>query len=1173
MNIHIIKNLNIKDDADNNERAKADLTSSINNLKRHVIGTKTSDLSQIYNGKVVIQGSLTIQDVQFNSMKSKIFVNGSELLQNISENYWMKSVKQNVRVDRFTVNNLLKTENILTHSLREFPVVDLVMLDAKITQGLCNMRFKTAIIEGDIKGHNDNIPSLIYHLNFTAVPRQGDFRLVQSSIVFRGNISVRKLETKFINKSLVSELAYYGQKSIVFTAPKILRSLEVKNMQIYYQVTAGYFNNLDLQQFLHKAVRIDHPIEIQTLKLARFEAKTLVIKFFEEHLLNEFISSLEKEFQLSSDGSASVMRNLRVVGKANFLSNIFINTINGQEDFNDLCNFLVLKNETKSNIGGTKVFRQSVIVTENVEAKLVNNFPLDSFIHHSLSKGEKQTINGELFVRNLKMKSLKAKTLNNITYNQFIDKNMLELPLVMNLNVDILDVNHVVSKSSLYNTTKMMELVQFPNRSYWNYVNINGDLKIPLHSASYLDLIASTAVFKKGLPQAIAGNVQIFTSKFFIKHFSKPDSVVLSQFIPIDIQELFLDSLKSESSEKSQVIRGIKTFQSPIYVKDLKIEPQAYFESKKINNVDVLHLNLTIIRSDVVQSKKYFGQIHADEIIIEGKLNGIPWNSMVFVTKNDLKLPQLTIEHLEVYNLETQSLNDYWLRHFLVHRMRKHGEPTQHQQIESFVTFCDLDLVNDTIISSINTVGIDDGVYSTSDQLQEINGHKWIAGNINIVGPSTISAINFEDFGLFVRNSIWRTKDHTVSYMDLPAVELEQGLQAKNTINGYRIDELLSSDTHTPKIVDLTELVRQIRQYINDLNSAKKARTVKPKRLLYVDFDPTVQFEFEGTRERSSENYCGEKIVEPSKYNAILVTEKRYQNMTIELPSATIVTIPNFDCRNNFATSKEIFTMMTYKSRNLTVTEPFKFENFIADVKFLEPRKEVFMMILTMQGAMDHSTEIFIEKLDETVQENWFEHQKISDLNFITKSRIIETSKNRFLVVSSFTDTTPATSDFLMILEHDPKTDKFVESQKKISGEKFDIILGVTVAPKSSSMKSRSFLLLARERSKVLYIYRLKEGSREFVFQRKIPFESDILEVVVLQIIGDAPYFIVSQQSGEFCLFEWRGIESWKAKQCGHFMNINQIRSYEYLKRQHLFLTSTMNSGTALSVYRQGEIF
>jgi hypothetical protein len=46
----------------------------------------------------------------------------------------------------------------------------------------------------------------------------------------------------------------------------------------------------------------------------------------------------------------------------------------------------------------------------------------------------------------------------------------------------------------------------------------------------------------------------------------------------------------------------------------------------------------------------------------------------------------------------------------------------------------------------------------------------------------------------------------------------------------------------------------------------------------------------------------------------------------------------------------------------------------------------------------------------------------------------------------------------------------------------------------------------------------------------EIPFESKITQVVVLYITGEAPYSIVTQLTGDFCLFEWRGIKSWNQK-------------------------------------------
>jgi hypothetical protein len=226
-------------------------------------------------------------------------------------------------------------------------------------------------------------------------------------------------------------------------------------------------------------------------------------------------------------------------------------------------------------------------------------------------------------------------------------------------------------------------------------------------------------------------------------------------------------------------------------------------------------------------------------------------------------------------------------------------------------------------------------------------------------------------------------------------------------------------------------------------------------------------------------------------------------------------------------------------------------------------------MILTLQNFTSSTSELAFLHLNRDT-DDWFEKQpKITDLDFFTRTALVETSQHQFLVVSSFNEV--LASNIVLIYKLDTSTDDFVKIQQ-FPGENFDIILSINVSPKQQIIEQKTFLLLAREKKEALHIYKLKEGSPEFVFHRKIDFERKIVEVVALYI-NDVPYFIVSLHNGHFCLFEWRGIETWMSKQCGHFSNINQIKSYEYLKRQHLFLTSTMNTGTALTIYRQGERF
>lgn len=63
-------------------------------ITKHIVGTKVEDLSQVYNGKVVIKGSLRLSNVILDSPKTNLVVNNEQFRLNVAESFWMKSVDQ-----------------------------------------------------------------------------------------------------------------------------------------------------------------------------------------------------------------------------------------------------------------------------------------------------------------------------------------------------------------------------------------------------------------------------------------------------------------------------------------------------------------------------------------------------------------------------------------------------------------------------------------------------------------------------------------------------------------------------------------------------------------------------------------------------------------------------------------------------------------------------------------------------------------------------------------------------------------------------------------------------------------------------------------------------------------------------------------------------------------------
>lgn len=1165
MSINILQNLNIEDESDDTN-AREGLSKTIDTIKRHIIGTKTSDLSQIYSGKVTIKGSLTIKNAKTFSSKTRIFLNDAEVPLNISSTFWMKSLKQDIQVENFRVESEeMEVSSILTNFLDAHPVRDFLLLDTDKPQGSVNLMIANSIVDGDVKGHKENVPSLLYHLNKTAVHRQGPPIVIESSVDFRGKLSVKNLKTEIINEHLISEMVHKNSPLIMFQAPKKIRNLQVKSMRVEDHLNVTRYNDVNLEAFQDQTIRIDQPITLESLTVSSFDANNLTIEEFEGHEFNRLINNLEQEFQFNSDGSKT-SRNVRINGNVDFQSNIFIETINGIQSFNDYAMIIASKNDANQLIGGKKVFKESVNVQDYLEVKTINGFSANRLLYQSLSRGERQTISGNWTVNKLITSALMTYNLNDIKKNQFVSRELCHLPLMVNVDIDELEVNDITAGSSPFDITRMLQAIHFPKRVNWDYITTLGYVSMPTGEDSVLDHLMKFGVYRKGFPQIITGSVTVVNDKLYLRKIIKMDSALVANGSPIDIQYLHDDSVKNETG-KVQVVRGIKSFLAPaVYVSYLRIDPRATFDTSVINDVNVLHLNNTIIRpTDYINNEKRFENIYVDDLIVHGRINGIEPDNLIALPHDKIvRIPEITFKSLQVMELTTFTFNLTSVLWFLGNRMRKHSTEGEIQNMVMPLNFVTLELQNETVIPAINDLMIDDAVFSYSDQLQEIYGHKIVTGTIKLIGPAIIGRINGIDFMDFTRHSVMQYENHQSKLLVLPAIELKQGIQIDHSINNHRIEDLLTSDAHVPKLNVLTSLMEQVQIHYQSLSAERKLKKSRAKRLLYIDYDPNVEIRHDGRR---INDRCAVDVIEPS-YNQIVVKQKRNSEFSADVASARLKLTPDFRCHQNSLSSKSFsLTWMLKSIPDLTYFQNFTFTNEISDVKFLESTDHL-MMILTMENQKNYSSEVVILKLDKMNHE-WYENQKIPGLKAVTKSSIVETSNYHFLVISSFD--TNADNDFVMIRILDT-AGQFTETQRKLPGAKYDIVLSADVQLKFRAVKSRTFLIMSRVNSKFIIIYRFREESLEFILQRKILFESEILEVVVMYI-NDAPFFIVSLQTGDFCVYEYRGIESWQAKQCGYFANINHVKSYEFLKRQHLFLISTLNSGTALTVYKQGELY
>jgi hypothetical protein len=180
------------------------------------------------------------------------------------------------------------------------------------------------------------------------------------------------LETSFINESPV-DFVHSSQQVFVFAAPT---------------------DHHQLQQFESKEVRPRCGPHQPTDRIGNPESCN--VRRSRDHyaiLRRPSVQQVHRNFEeRTGEESARVVRNVRIVGNAEFRSNIFANITNNKTQFNDFLDLLVLKNAVTS-IGDRKTFQKSVNVP-NLETKQVNEFPVNRLMFMSLSRGEKEIVKG-----------------------------------------------------------------------------------------------------------------------------------------------------------------------------------------------------------------------------------------------------------------------------------------------------------------------------------------------------------------------------------------------------------------------------------------------------------------------------------------------------------------------------------------------------------------------------------------------------------------------------------------------------------------------------------------------------------------------------------------------------------------------------------------------------------
>jgi hypothetical protein len=1104
MALHVNKNLTIDDKDGDASRANEIRDKTFELIKRHVIGTKIEDLMQIYNNEVRIKGSLTIRNLLTETPKGSLLIGDRAIPQNITDTYWLKTVDQEIQIPNFKFNSQISTVQIFTKNLNSHPARRYFLIGGQEQQGFVNLVIQNGIVEGNVINQNPNIPSLISTINNIAV-RRGEITEIFSSVFFKDKLMAKDVQISTINGKSVSRLATSNHVQPVFTGTVFVKNLTAHQFLVGNQLKMLNYNSVNLDDFYQNLVRIDRPANLDSLMVKNFECENLTVNSFENYNFNELFQHMENEF---SKNNINNKKTVTINGDVIF-SDVKVENFNGNFSVPDFLAMVVQKGQIETAIiGGVKIFKEDIILEQNLDLNLLNDLKMDEFFKNVLLKSEKQLITAPWTIKNLVVKSLKTIQMNNIKNFWCIDKSTSADKIVMNLEIDEMIVDQLQANFVDLDFHRILSFIKKPQRMNWENVFVSRGALMKISPNSSLDKLIKFGVYKNGPQQEVTGKVSFSGQPVAFDTILKVNHLVDLPTGNLDLQILERDSLK-KFSVHPQIFKSMLNFLIPFYTKNIQMdELNGFLTVNSINNVPIQALNRSIFRisqNDVLKSgmKVFLNPIIVDELFVHGFINNVPIENLIFVDANKNKFKNIKMWNVSLKNVKVQTLNGMSLHRHLQNRMRKTG-PTQ--EVKQFLTFEWLELATEFYVTSINDIFIDDIVYTKTNQLQEIKGSKIITGNLQLIGPTAINSINQQNFLNMFKSILRVNQNHKIEYLLLPRSELQKGLIVSGSMNSRKINYIIFSDQKIPAIEKLMPLIPVVQTTIANLKNHVYDASNK---LLYVDYDPNIDIVYQDKNRFLTARNCPSDIQlmpAPNKLFLKMIKKRALEYNTPLSINLTIYTsLTDHKCEDSIAGNGSWIEVFWTAKEN-QFFENFTFPNHINDIKLMEPPNNKYIFMIVIFENPEHRPNILtIYEFDKTTNV-WRENLRITEkFNDFTITAVVTSKEYQFLVVSSFQENKSSLKDCLHIFKYDEISNKFIEISRIL--EKFDLMLSVTIEKKKLDLPSEylTFLMLAKSNDKKLSIYQYKvsENEAKFRIHAKINFEAGIVDIVGIHIEGN----------------------------------------------------------------------
>ncbi|TMW50585.1 hypothetical protein DOY81_004320 [Sarcophaga bullata] len=790
-------------------------------IERFANNTDELELKQFYTNKVIINGTLILNDLKRqNANVTKIKLGVQEFNENdLKTKYLLREEAQNfsfpiVFNDTQVTAPSLETNYLNNHRTEQHMLVN--------TTGNNNkpllVVFMNSQVQGDVICRD--YKSKISEINENIIHRGDKFVNLTGIKKFESLLEVNELSVSNLNHIPVRDLLFKtllnDKPALKFRDRKSFLKIEVKKPAfVMKELKASYLNNLPLEDLFNNDYYMDR-LQLPYL----LETSNIVFHKINGIPFDEFFRKINVK-----DERLVLHKDLIVEGNVHFVEPLGLSHINNI-NWKVYVENLVRINENAA-IEGDVHFNSDVTITKDFESLDLNGSDLEKILKNLLMKSKPQLITGLYHFDNINVTNMDVLKINNVDVKEFIDlrQNLTEFKgnvIVEHLNIEGNLQSHTNEYENYYYLKEQVERLSL--RPWKNiYILNNARWPVTLNDNSQQELLKyfyKTAV-KSHQNQIITGNVRLY--KPLIKKMQ-----TRLQFPPnVDIDFIQRDGLLKNSSIP-QFVKGKKVFQKPLHTEELQTKTR--INANFLNNIDILRLNQSLFRLSshlpLQGPLKFLKHPTIQQLHVNGLINGLN-SSLIYQIGSHGIVPRINIKELFIDNkLKIKNINDMNFDYFLDNRVTLKGPALEHFGI---LTFENLVIEKEALMQSINNITIDNLIFKHSDYLQTITGHKTVEKFLELAGPAHVTRINDKDLMELYRTSLIVDRNYQFDNLIIDKATFVKGLEVVGNLNNnFQQRSFIEMDQFKSNAKEV--FLRFLKEFKSNLTSAGKD-------IMYLDYD------------------------------------------------------------------------------------------------------------------------------------------------------------------------------------------------------------------------------------------------------------------------------------------------------------------------------------------------